>query len=110
MPVYEYLCKKGHHYDKAESFNAPTSQKCITCGAPAKRQISMPAVIFKGSGFYSTDNRGSSGRKGSSDASDDVKDTIAKSASADNGDHGHSHGPGGHSHDAPAAKVNASVD
>jgi hypothetical protein len=60
----------------------------------------MPSVIFKGSGFYSTDNRGSD---------DDVADTIAKSTS-DNG-HGHSHGPGGHSHDAPSpAKVDASVD
>jgi putative FmdB family regulatory protein len=109
LPVYEYLCKKGHRYEKAEGFSAPTSQKCTQCGAPAKRQISMPAVIFKGSGFYSTDNRGSKGRKDSSSSADDaVADTIAKS-SADNG-HGHSHGPGGHSHDSPSAKVDASVD
>ena len=59
MPVYEYLCTKGHNYEKTEGFSAPVTQKCTQCGARARRQISMPAVIFKGSGFYSTDNRGS---------------------------------------------------
>jgi putative FmdB family regulatory protein len=57
LPVYEYKCTKGHVYEKTESFSAPARQKCMTCGATSKRQISMPAVIFKGSGFYSTDNR-----------------------------------------------------
>ncbi len=59
MPVYEYLCTKGHAYEKTEGFSAPATQKCTQCTARARRQISMPAVIFKGSGFYSTDNRGS---------------------------------------------------
>jgi len=59
LPVYEYLCTKGHTYEKTEGFSAPVAQKCTQCGARARRQISMPAVIFKGSGFYSTDNRGS---------------------------------------------------
>lgn len=57
MPVYEYKCTKGHVYEKTEGFSAPARQKCLRCGAAARRQISMPAVIFKGSGFYSTDNR-----------------------------------------------------
>jgi putative FmdB family regulatory protein len=57
LPVYEYKCTKGHVYEKTESFSAPVRQRCMTCGAISKRQISMPAVIFKGSGFYSTDNR-----------------------------------------------------
>lgn len=104
MPVYEYKCSKGHEYEKTESFSAPTEQKCVTCGAKAKRKISRPTVIFKGSGFYSTDNRGSSERR-----SDESPAPAA--TSTDNG-HGHSHGDGGHSQDsAPAApKIDASVD
>jgi putative FmdB family regulatory protein len=103
VPVYEYRCSKGHEYEKTESFSAPAQQKCINCGARARRQISRPAVIFKGSGFYSTDNRGSRGRT-------DSEPAPVSTPASDNG-HGHSHGDGGHSHDTPsAAKVDASVD
>lgn len=69
MPVYEYRCSHGHTYDKTEGFDAPTEHKCLTCGATARRQISVPAIIFKGSGFYSTDNRKSGGRNGASSSS-----------------------------------------
>ncbi len=57
MPLYEYKCSRGHQYEKTEGFDAPTEQACPHCGESAKRQISMPAIIFKGPGFYSTDNR-----------------------------------------------------
>ncbi len=85
MPVYEYRCPKGHTYEKTESFRAPSTQKCAQCGARARRQISMPAVIFKGSGFYSTDNRGSGPPSTESDSStttsgDDGKPTKSDDA------------------------------
>jgi hypothetical protein len=71
----------------------------------------MPAVIFKGSGFYSTDNRGS-GTKGGRTSSSDTETTptpaLSTDTTSDNG-HGHSHGPGGHTHDATPAKVDASA-
>ena len=74
MPIYEYQCSKGHEYERAEGFDAPTEQRCPKCGGSSRRLISMPAVIFKGSGFYSTDNRkgqaGDNGGSGSG-ASDD---------------------------------------
>ncbi len=84
MPVYEYLCNKGHSYEKTEGFSAPSTQKCTQCGARARRQISMPAVIFKGSGFYSTDNRGSgpSSNGASSSFSSDNGDSSTKSDDA----------------------------
>ena len=85
MPVYEYSCGKGHQYEKTEGFDAPTEHSCLTCGAPARRQISMPAVIFKGSGFYSTDNRKSgSGDNGSSSSEPKASDSGS--------DHSHSDG------------------
>ena len=104
MPVYEYRCSKGHTYEKTEGFDAPSTQKCIRCSARARRQISMPAVIFKGSGFYSTDNRGSppssdggssSDGASSSTPSDDGK-SATKSADAGSTD--------------SASKTEASVD
>jgi len=87
LPVYEYRCTKGHTYEKTEGFSAPVTQKCTKCSSRARRQISMPAVIFKGSGFYSTDNRGSgppsnggsSGDSASSDTSGDNGKASTKS-------------------------------
>jgi len=108
LPVYEYRCSKGHEYEKTESFSAPARQKCIQCRAMAQRQISRPAVIFKGSGFYSTENRKSGG---ASDMSDSAPAASPVGAAADNG-HGHSHGDGGHSHPhgSSDSKTPASVD
>ncbi|GBD14382.1 hypothetical protein HRbin25_00255 [bacterium HR25] len=57
MPIYEYRCPQGHQYERWESFSAPVEQDCPQCGARARRVLSPPAIIFKGSGFYSTDNR-----------------------------------------------------
>jgi len=72
VPVYEYRCADGHHYDKTEGFDAPREQQCLICGKLARRQISLPAVIFKGPGFYSTDNRsntrGGNGKSGDKDS------------------------------------------
>ena len=116
MPVYEYRCGKGHTYEKTEGFSAPSTQKCQVCGTRAKRQISMPAVIFKGSGFYSTDNRGSGAKSGGglSSSVDDGKAAAAPAASTDNGHAdapgGHSHGDGGHSHGAEPTKSDKKIE
>jgi putative FmdB family regulatory protein len=57
LPIYEYQCARGHRYEQTEGFDAPAEQTCPTCGSHSRRQLSLPAVIFKGPGFYSTDNR-----------------------------------------------------
>jgi len=64
LPTYEYRCENGHQYEKREGFDAPAKQKCPTCKAVASRLLFAPPVVFKGSGFYKTDNRGSSGGGG----------------------------------------------
>jgi putative FmdB family regulatory protein len=105
LPVYEYRCSGGHQYDLHEGFDAPTQQKCIECGKTARRQLSLPAVIFKGSGFYSTDNRSGNRRNGGSLSDSEKTDT----SSTKSDDHGHSHGDGGHSHGSSEPKVEASA-
>jgi putative FmdB family regulatory protein len=96
LPTYEYLCSAcGQRYDKREGFDAKPRQKCQFCGKQANRVLHAPPVVFKGSGFYKTDSRGSSS------ATADSSTPATPAVAAD--DHGHAHGPGGDSHDSPAA-------
>lgn len=59
MPTYEYQCKKCSH--KFEAFQKITDEPltvCPQCGGRVQRLISSGAgIIFKGSGFYTTDYR-----------------------------------------------------
>lgn len=82
MPTYEYLCAScGKRYDKREGFDAPARQKCQNCGkATAQRVLHAPPVVFKGSGFYKTDSRGSS--SSSSDAAASAPDASTSNDGA----------------------------
>jgi putative FmdB family regulatory protein len=68
MPTYEYECQKcGHVFDEFQSISAPPVANCPVegCGGEAKRRFSPGAgFIFKGSGFYITDYRSDSYKKG----------------------------------------------
>ena len=75
MPVYEYACEANHRHEKMEGFDAPAEQKCATCGGTSRRMLSTPAVIFKGPGFYSTDNRTGSPSTSSSSPSTKSEDS-----------------------------------
>lgn len=88
MPKYDYRCSAcGVQYEKRESFSAPAVQPCQECGAEARRVLTPPAIVFKGSGWYKTDSRPSSGASAtpSTDtaASDSDGDTAAPAAKAE---------------------------
>ncbi|MGH9814705.1 MAG: FmdB family zinc ribbon protein [Candidatus Acidiferrales bacterium] len=56
VPLYAYKCAKcRHEYEKIEKLDAPPRQKCPQCKGRAERQLTAPAVQFKGSGWYVTD-------------------------------------------------------
>jgi putative FmdB family regulatory protein len=58
LPIYEYRCGDcGHRYERREGFEAPPLQACPHCGGSARRVLHAPPIVFKGSGFYSTDHR-----------------------------------------------------
>jgi putative FmdB family regulatory protein len=62
MPIYEYECAEcGIHFDKLQRFGDPVPDTCPNGHRQVHRLLSQPAIIFKGSGFYVTDN----GRNGS---------------------------------------------
>lgn len=57
MPTYEYFCEKCGVFEEFHSINA-TVTHCPKCNGQVRRIISRNNnVIFKGSGFYTTDYR-----------------------------------------------------
>ncbi len=58
MPVYEYECSLCHlHFERRQRFDAEPVAICPKCQGKARRVLHSIPVIFKGSGFYITDNR-----------------------------------------------------
>jgi len=56
VPLYEYKCAKCDHiYEKIQKFSDKPRAKCPECGGAGKRQLSAPAIHFKGTGWYITD-------------------------------------------------------
>jgi putative FmdB family regulatory protein len=69
MPTYEYECNAcQHHFELFQSITASPKRKCPECGRLTLRRLIGPgaAIVFKGSGFYQTDYRSESYRKGAS--------------------------------------------
>jgi putative FmdB family regulatory protein len=60
MPIYAYECGEcGVRFERRQSFSDEPVKVCPECGGEVHRLIQPAGIIFKGSGFYVTDNRGS---------------------------------------------------
>lgn len=67
MPTYDYICDScAHEFEAFESIKADSQTVCPTCHEPKlRRKIGAgAAILFKGSGFYQTDYRSESYKKG----------------------------------------------
>jgi len=84
MPIYDYRCDHcGHVFSAVQSFSDEALEQCPNCGKKPRRLLSMPAIVFKGSGWYKTDSRPA--QKGS-DASGSSADTKSDTKSETKGD------------------------
>ncbi|MAI67591.1 MAG: FmdB family transcriptional regulator [Phycisphaerae bacterium] len=78
MPTYDYQCQDcGHEFELFQQMSAPVKKKCPECAKlQLKRLIGAgSAVMFKGSGFYETDYRSDSYKKGAKEAKESSKTT-----------------------------------
>ena len=79
MPTYEYECGTCGTFEQFQRITEDPLSDCPRCGSAVRRLISSgTGIIFKGSGFYSTDSRAS----GKNDAAGNGKET----SKADGGD------------------------
>lgn len=87
MPVYTYQCDHcGVRFEKQQSFSDAPFIRCPECGKKALHKVYTPVgIVFKGSGFYTTDHRASSGGRpsNSSKTSSGTKEKSKSSKKAD---------------------------
>ncbi|MFJ1720900.1 FmdB family zinc ribbon protein [Streptomyces sp. NPDC088244] len=80
MPTYQYQCTEcGEGLEAVQKFTDDALTVCPSCDGRLKKVFSAVGIVFKGSGFYRNDSRGSS--SSSTSASSSAK--ASGSASSD---------------------------
>ncbi|MFG2078629.1 FmdB family zinc ribbon protein [Nonomuraea maritima] len=85
MPTYQYACNDcGEQLEVVQKFTDDALTVCPKCEGNLRKVFSAVGIVFKGSGFYKTDNRSSSSSssKPSSSSSSSSKSSESKSDSA----------------------------
>ncbi|MCW7985844.1 FmdB family zinc ribbon protein [Streptomyces libani] len=61
MPTYQYQCTEcGEGLEAVQKFTDDALTECPACNGRLKKVFSAVGIVFKGSGFYRNDSRGSS--------------------------------------------------
>jgi putative FmdB family regulatory protein len=84
VPTYQYRCTDcDHAFEQFQSFTDDALTVCPECGGRLRKVFNAVGVVFKGSGFYRNDSRGSSAStdSGSSTGSGDSSSGSASSTS-----------------------------
>lgn len=98
MPTYGYRCTNcGHQFEIFQRMSDDSLKVCPNCGQATLKTVVYPAgVVFKGSGFYTTDYKGSgsrssgngstSGAEGASEKKSDTKPEAKSESKSDSSD------------------------
>ncbi|MEU4263299.1 FmdB family zinc ribbon protein [Streptomyces sp. NPDC025273] len=86
MPTYQYQCTEcGEGLEAVQKFTDDALTVCPNCEGRLKKVFSAVGIVFKGSGFYRNDSRGSSSSStpatSSAKASGSASSTPASSGS-----------------------------
>ncbi|MFF5968034.1 FmdB family zinc ribbon protein [Streptomyces collinus] len=84
MPTYQYQCTAcGEGLEAVQKFTDDALTECPSCQGRLKKVFSAVGIVFKGSGFYRNDSRGSS--SSSSPAAKSSSSAGSGSSSSDSG-------------------------
>ena len=91
MPVYEYACAAcRHRFDVRHGADEKPALCCPQCAGEVKKVFHAAGIIFKGSGWYVTDNALKKGGNGKDEApsatKDDGKDKVLSETKNDGKD------------------------
>ncbi len=97
MPTYDYVCDGcGHAFELFQSMTDSVKKTCPECGKKKLRRLigAGGAIVFKGSGFYKTDYRSESYKKGAAADSGGKADGGGKKTDSGKSDSGGGGGNG----------------
>ncbi|MFF9018105.1 FmdB family zinc ribbon protein [Streptomyces sp. NPDC014870] len=92
MPTYQYQCTEcGEGLEAVQKFTDDALTECPSCKGRLKKVFSAVGIVFKGSGFYRNDSRGSSSSsspasKSSTTSSSSSSTSSSSSASSSSSD------------------------
>jgi putative FmdB family regulatory protein len=82
VPIYDYHCDAcGHSFSAVRSYSDGPVEKCPNCGERPRKLLVVPAVVFKGSGWYKTDSRGAAPKESGDGGKSSDKSTEKPGAS-----------------------------
>lgn len=106
MPRYDYQCVScSHEFELVQKFSEAGSGTCPKCSGNGRRVFHAVPVIYKGSGFYTTDYGRPKSPPPEKSEKSDKKETATASKSTENGK---SSGAGPAKSAAPAASTTSS--
>lgn len=77
MPIYSYRCNDcGHEFDQRQRMSDDALTVCPVCEGKIRRVVTSVGVVFKGSGFYVTDNRGANSANSTNSANGKSSETT----------------------------------
>ena len=85
MPIYEYECEIcAYRFELRRRFDEDEGSPCCPqCQGKVRRLFSPAAIIFKGPGFYVTDNRSDSKRPLEESKTDKIEGAKKEETKAD---------------------------
>ncbi|MFG3410328.1 FmdB family zinc ribbon protein [Streptomyces sp. NPDC048142] len=82
MPTYQYQCTEcGEGLEAVQKFTDDALTVCPSCDGRLKKVFSAVGIVFKGSGFYRNDSRGSSSSSTPAPAASKSSDSASSSSS-----------------------------
>ncbi|MGW0550655.1 FmdB family zinc ribbon protein [Streptomyces altiplanensis] len=117
MPTYQYQCTEcGEGLEAVQKFTDDALTVCPSCEGRLKKVFSAVGIVFKGSGFYRNDSRGSSSsstpatsssKAGASSSSGSDSKPAASSTSSSSGSSGSSGSAGSSSSSSSSSSTSA---
>ncbi|QFQ98050.1 FmdB family transcriptional regulator [Streptomyces phaeolivaceus] len=84
MPTYQYQCTEcGEGLEAVQKFTDDALTECPSCNGRLKKVFSAVGIVFKGSGFYRNDSRGSSSSSSPATSKSSSSDAKSSSTSSD---------------------------
>ncbi|MFD9881578.1 FmdB family zinc ribbon protein [Streptomyces alboflavus] len=83
MPTYQYQCTEcGEGLEAVQKFTDDALTVCPNCDGRLKKVFSAVGIVFKGSGFYRNDSRGSSSSSSPASTSSSASSSTSSSSSS----------------------------